>query len=452
MGFNSHKISRNYTILLWITFITALVLRFLYVHPSIDNIHIARDAQQYISYGQNLYHHKTFSRQPLSTEKPHSDSYRSPGYPLFISLMMIFGSEIIFLPFLIYSQVFLSALLVPLTFYTGIFFLPAAGALIASVFVALSPHLITTTICVLTETLFSFILLSAVCCLHYAIYKNNRGLYIFSGLLFGYSYFINEAVLFFPFLLAIVILGHKVFKGRGFQRDDIISRLLICLIIFALFPVGWSYRNYFNVSTDQEHSSDRAVITMSHGAYPNFVFKDPQLRYAPYSEDPLQPAFGASFDNFMTILWVRVKKAPLLYLKWYLFGKPYCLWNWSVIQGSGDIYINPIKISLFKVSPPAMMIRATMKVLHPIVLVLAFGSIPLYCFRYRSRKTEEIITGIPLLPIMLCVYFTMIYTIFAPWPRYSIPFRPELYLSAVWSFVTLLEIVLSRWRLKDERE
>ena len=50
----------------------------------------------------------------------------------------------------------------------------------------------------------------------------------------------------------------------------------------------------------------------------------------------------------------------------------------------------------------------------------------------------------PLLLAATAVYFTVVYSVFAPWPRYSVPLRPELYLLAAWSVAALVRRVALR--------
>ena len=99
-----------------------------------------------------------YFRKMRSRSTPRPDSYRSPGYPTFIALLMWGAGEQNYLKWLIYAQAIMGALLVPIIFLTGLFFLPVAGAMVSALLTAFSPHLITTTGCVLSETLFGFLL------------------------------------------------------------------------------------------------------------------------------------------------------------------------------------------------------------------------------------------------------------------------------------------------------
>ena len=438
MRYAHRTISARDLLLLCLVFLSALIIRIHYVHPLVDDIFVARDAKEYVTYGRNLVEHGIFSKDALrSTPRP--DSYRSPGYPTFIALLMWGAGEQNYLKWLIYAQAIMGALLVPVIFLTGLFFLPVAGAMVSALLTAFSPHLITTTGCVLSETLFGFFLLAAVCCLQFAFEKPTAWCYAVSAILFGFAYLTNEASLFVPYLLAVVgflsaSIRETIEINRGFA-----GRVAVFLIIFTFFPATWLVRNQISIPAGAPRASERAVVTMSHGAYPDFIYKSPYYRRFPYREDPMQPAFGASFEGFSSILWSRAKESPGRYIRWYLVGKPYYLWSWDIIQGIGDIYINPVKVSLFEVSFLGRVIKGIMKFIHPLILLLAVLTLPAAYFRWvYSRNKAGVLHDLPVLPLSICIYFTALYTIFAPWPRYSVPLRPELYLCAVWASISLM--------------
>ena len=434
--------------ILGLIFFIGLVLRILYVQPIIYDTHIARDAQHYVDYGYNLFHYHTYSKQRASSH-PMPDSLRSPGYPLFIAFFMTVYGDVDYLPKLIYAQAVLGALLAPMALYVGIHFLPVGVALTAALMVAISPHLITTTSCALTETLFSFLLLSAIAVLYYAIGRTPRTLYYFlAALLFGLAYLTNETVLFIPILIVALWLIHLRIRKHKIITNTYFKCMIVFTAVFGCFPLMWILRGFINVPVDAPRGSHRAIITMSHGAYPSFSHNNPNHKYAPYKDDPMQPMFGTSLENFSKILWERVEKEPIRYTSWYLFGKPYYLWSWDIIQGSGDIYINPVKISLFEASQISKAIRFATKALHPFLLLLAFSSVPLFYVKYRGLFSTETVTALPLLPMLICIYFTGLYMIFAPWPRYSIPLRPMLYLTACWTFSNLISYFRNRSRAK----
>ncbi|MFZ5573409.1 MAG: ArnT family glycosyltransferase [Thermodesulfobacteriota bacterium] len=433
MSDGQNRISRGLVLGVLLIFLFAVWIRVEYLHLAGGEFYLERDAKQYIVYAHNLVAHGVFSVD-RGVDPPRPDSFRSPGYPLLIAAFLQLGGEERYLHYLVYTQAVMTATLSPLVFITGVAFMSPLFAFIAAVLTALCPHLVSISGYVLTEALLSFLLLAAVCCLQHAIQKADTVFHVLAAILFGGVVLTNEAYVMIPFFSAAVawflcLKGRKTVAGKKIIRD-----LLLFSLIVALFPIAWALRNHFTATEGVAKGSDRAVATLSHGAYPDFIYKNPFYRRFPYREDPQQPEFGSSLDQFLRILWSRAKAEPLRYIRWYLLGKPYYLWSWSIIQGVGDIYIYPVRVSLFQVSLIAGTIRAGMKLLHPLVLVLALLSLPAVYVQWRQaipggdRGIDS-----PLLPLSVCVYVTLLYMIFAPWPRYSIPVRPELYLCCVWT-------------------
>ena len=445
MNFAYKYLFRNNLFVFSVLFILALTLRIQLVNPNLDHIYTARDAKQYIQYAHNLFQHGVFSRSNSPID-PQPDSFRSPGYPLYIAFMMWMAGEQSYLMMLVYSQAVLSALLVPLTFLAGRFFLPFYGALIAAVMVCFSPHLITIAGCVLTETLFSFFLLASICCFHYTLKKKPAGLFIFSAILFGCTCLINETALLLPCLLFIFL-----FLSKHLAKYHILKKMVLFLMVFSIAPIGWSLRNHLNVPPESEKGMDRAIVTMSHGAYPDFIYKNPRYKRFPYREDPMQPAFGNSFENFVQILWARVKAEPVRYVKWYLVGKAYYLWSWNIIQGVGDVYIYPVGYDIFKDSKSAEISKSIMQQLHSFWLLLFWAGIPLFYREFKTISADAAILCTPFLHFSTCIYFTFLYCVFAPWPRYSIPLRAEFYLFCVWSLIAIHKLISSRFRVQGSK-
>ncbi len=418
----------------------AVFFRFEYLkHTKVEEV-IRGDAYQYYAYGYNLRHFGVFS---LNTDlaKPAPDSFRGPGYPLLIAVLIYFLGDTGFYPLILYLQSILSSLLVILTFFLGRMVLPTWGAVIAGICVAISPHLISIQSYLLSETLFAFVLLLAVMSFYEALSHQKIADYISAALLFGAAYLINESVLLLPpFLAAVTVL---ITRTRLISAHQPIKRqsLIAFLLVFLLIPLGWLYRSS-QLPENAPRGSKRAIITLSHGAYPGFVHKDPNYKNYPYLEDPRQPEFSQSLNNFSRILWERFRQRPARYISWYLFEKPYYVWSWDNLQshkgtvvpaGRGDVYFYPVKTSLYMTCKLADFSRQFMKYLHPLVLLLALSGIPLIVIKSRQRETGNFISHTPIFLLAVGIYYTIIYSIFAPWPRYSVPLRPELYICAVWT-------------------
>lgn len=430
------KVSKKVIVLLAVVTVIAIILRIGYVHFTTIEDPVRADAGQYVIYGLNLVQHGTFSND-YPSRVPRPDSYRSPGYPAFIALAMLVGGKNAY-PLIRYTQVMAGGLMAPLTFFLGVMFLPVWGAMIAAVLVALSPHLIASASYVLTETLFGFVFLCSLLLFCGAVRKRNRLLFVASGAGFGYAYLINETVLLIPFIFLGLALASN---GRGYRRAfqyPFLRGAAWFLVVFCLFPIAWMIRNKANLPPGAPQTISRALVTLTHGTYPGFVYKDPRYKYFPYKEDPKQPAYSASFSNFATIFWERFRERPVRHLTWYLLEKPYYVWSWNILQGGGDVHLYPVEESFYHRVRAANVTRELMKHLHPIVLLLALFAFPLFWVRYRRKSEGLSMTDSPVLPLVTLMVYTLIHMIFFSLPRYSIPFRPELYLCSLWTVTVLV--------------
>ena len=398
-------------VLLSIVVVVALLIRVGYVTTTHVKDPLRTDAGQYVQYAHNLVHHGTYSLDEQAPPKP--DAFRSPGYPLFLALTMWIAGEEHYYALARYTQVALGAAMVLLAFWLASLALPYAAALVVAVLVALSPHLVTSTGYILTETLFGFLLLGLLLVGIGARRQRPRTLLAAAAALAAAG-LVNETALLLPVALAAVLwrLGAPRWVCAAFVGVVVVT------------GGSWAARNQWSVADGARGGADRARITMTHGSYPGWIHKDPRYRYSAYLEDPEQPEFGESWSKFASVLSERVQERPLRYLSWYLLEKPYYLWSWDILQGKGDIYVYPVAESLYQNAPVAEATRLLMKALHPVVLVLAALGVVLSFWWRRQISVATAVVAVT------AGYFTLTYAVFAPWPRYSVPLRPELYLLA----------------------
>lgn len=433
---NSYQPSKFFVVsLLVCLLVSSVLIRAFYIKSTVIINPLSADALEYVKYGYNISHYNIFSKE-YPSDNPSPDSFRSPGYPLLVALSFTLGGEKRYYNLLLYSQALLGGLIPVMTYMTGILFLPFIWSMGAALLIAFNPHLISMTSYCLTETLFSFTLSASILLFLYSVRYNKRYLFVISATMWGFSYLVNETALFLPYILA----GTLLYMTNMFDFKKIKTDIIIFIIIFSLFPAMWMLRNATQLSADAPRGNRRAIATMSHGAYPDFIYKTDKYRYFQYREDPEQPAFGSSFKTFVKILWQRIKQRPFAYLAWYLFQKPYYLWSWNILQGQGDIYVYPVSQSLYSISNIAAISKKTIYLLHPLVLVFAFTGIYLIGskFFYKNRGSLQVRDKFPMIIFIVFLYYTLLYTVFAPWPRYSIPLRPIFYLCGLWAMHYLI--------------
>lgn len=408
----------------------ALALRALYLaNFEIENP-FRSDAADYARYAQNLLQHSTYSRSDPSEPTPIPDAFRPPGYPLFLAAcFQLFGDEAAVGG--IYAlQALLSAALVPLTLALGRSFLPRWAAWLAAALVALSPHLISFTGYLLTEVLFAALLLAGLALYQLALRERRPGPLFAAGTLFGASALVNSAATPIALLAAAALLSPR--RGsegclRAWFRHPDRKAVAALLLGAAVLPGLWTLRNA-GLPPESRRGSDRLLATAIHGSYPGFVHRDPRLRYYAYREDPRFHEMLRSYSGFARVLGERIRERPLRYLQWYLAEKPITLWTWNMLQGVEDVYVYPLARYGFTEVPLLDGIRIAMKGLHPLILAVAMLGIPLFASRPRVLREDPVQGPMPRLLLLIFAYWTALYSLTAPWPRYAVPLRPELYL------------------------
>ncbi|MEM7199283.1 MAG: glycosyltransferase family 39 protein [Planctomycetota bacterium] len=404
------------TVLLAFVCAIAILLRAGFVAQTYVKDPLRTDAGQYAQYSHNVVHHGVYSLDEGPDPQP--DSFRSPGYPALLAAVRWVAGEDDWYEWARWLQVALGVAMVPLSFLLARTALRDGPALIVAGLVALSPHLVACTGYILTETLCGLLLLLALWFTVRMAEGKGRLAAIAAGVTLAFAALTNEALVLLP--LPLLWLLRRRVGWRGMTAFG---------AAFLLIMGAWTARNQVLVKDPARSGSYRALITLSHGTYPGWVYQSEASRFSAYLEDPEQPSFGTSWSRFREVMAERVRERPLRYLSWYLLEKPYWLWSWSILQGQGDVYVFPVADSLYETQAAANATRLLMKGLHPAILVLLFLGLVRWLWRARTHRVAVDVLGATL------VYVTAVYVVFAPWPRYSIPLRPELYLFAVWTAV-----------------
>lgn len=397
---------------------------------------VRADAAEYVEYAGNLLRHGVFGRQGGPGD-PRPDNYRTPGYPAFLALVMGAGGERDAYRNILTTQALLGVLLVPLAYFVARRFLPPLGSLLAAGLTAISPHLVAMGGYLLSEAHFAHWLLLALA-LFLLAWEARAGkaapaAFAASGAAFGAAYLVTPTIFFFPFLLAA--LAFLLLRREGSRR---LLPLGAFLAAFTLFWGGYALRNAVSVAPGDRGS--RLVGNIAFGSYPDFIFRSPQWQYYPYREDPEWGEFAGSWEGFLPRLAARMKAEPGRYLRWFTVGKPLSFWSWRAdFQGGPDIYVYDVKRSLYQSSPPAAATRSLMRALHPALLLLALaGAVWLAARLARRGMTGADLPAVAVFSLL--VYYTLLFLVFAPLPRFAIPLRPALFIAAAWTSAQLLAL------------
>ncbi|MBD3867904.1 MAG: glycosyltransferase family 39 protein [Acidobacteria bacterium] len=415
-------------------FVFALVIRLAYNSNTVVDNPVRADARKYVTYAMNLTHLGIYSQD--YTQNPAPDCQVTPGYPLFLAAM-IATSDSFDEAYrrILFVQALLGALTVAMAFALARSFLPTGPAGIAAGLTAISPHLITTGGYLLTETLFTTLLLGALLALVMAAKSGKVGILITASVCFGIAALVRPSMLLFPvFIIPLVLL-------RWPHRNRVLTCLiLICGVLICWMP--WTLYSRLTVPPDSAKAG-LASAAFAMGTYPDLIYKDPRYRGYPYYEDSEYQKMSSSFTYTLQVLRVRASEAPSKYLKWYTLGKPAMFWAWDILVGAGGIHIYPVITSPYTENVLARASSRIMELLHPILLSLtALGLLAMIPTIIRRPKSGAGTYFAPAIPYLAILYFTLLHAALTPLPRYAIPLKPLLYATAchaaytAWLFIS----------------
>jgi len=218
-------------------------------------------------------------------------------------------------------------------------------------------------------------------------------------------------------------------------------KCLALLIIGAALPIApWLIRNILFVPVGTTLSP--LSQTLLGAAYPDYMFNgDPQTFPYPFLHDPNFARESATVASALAEMWRRFSADPIEMLKWYFRGKPPYLWQFSNIDGVGDVFVYPVITTPFRTNSFFMTTHDIMKALQwPIMLSAAIGSILVWL-----PKTAELLLERDKVTVragsLLLIFLTAVHFPLANPARYAIPAYPALFLMAVVTLVILARLV-----------
>lgn len=421
--------------------VLALAIRWYYISHAVVYHPIRGDAIQYHAYAWNLAEHGVFSKELPGSTGVAPDSFRDPGYPVFLAFWMkVFPDFDAWYAAVLIAQCLLGALTVVLLVSAARGWLRDRWLIGAGVLMALWPHSVAMTSFVLSETLFGFLCALAVWALAACVKRPGDGKALVCGTAFGLASLTNAILLPFAPLLALGLLWRRRVTGR----------IALALIVSSLvLPACWSVRNM--QLPPGASSSGRALLNLVQGAWPEYH----QAYRLSMSGDPegahILQMIGRESDVMLAnpveggrLMMARMANAPLRYLGWYL-SKPALLWGWSIQMGQGDIYVYPTARSPFNENPLMRVLVSICQAINPLIMLFALAGL---IVAVRVRTTSVIGLAIAA----LAAYVTLIYTALQAEPRYSIPFRGIECLLAVYALQILAGWTSNRRRVSTGTE
>lgn len=391
----------------------ALLLRLYYVHTAVVIQPIRGDAVQYYSYAWNLLHHGVFSSAFPNTAVVVPDSFRDPGYPTFLALLLgTSGSPEAFIRHVSDVQCVLSAATVWMFAVLARRWAGFAAAIATGVLLALWPHTITLASYVLSETLLGFLVALALLATDETLRHGGKSRPLAAGFCFALAGLTNAVMA--PFAPLIALLG--------LWRDRKRRRTWALVLIAAVLPLAaWSLRST-TLPAGQESSSDRAKMNLVQGAWPEY-----HAAYL-YSHDNANAAavmksIDAEYDALRTNtagglgrIVHRLGAEPGRYAAWYL-SKPLELWGWEIGIGAGDVYVYPTFRSPLLMQPILAGVVGALFFLAPFVLLFAAIGGVLALLPSSGTPTAMKVA------VALAAWVTVVYGVLQSDARYSTPFR-----------------------------
>ncbi|MBU1055273.1 MAG: glycosyltransferase family 39 protein [Proteobacteria bacterium] len=322
-------------------------------------------------------------------------------------------------------QVFLGTVSVFLAYVIFRYFLSEIPSFIATLLTAISPHLISMNTYLLTETLFTFLMMFSLWLLIETYSRNKIIFALIAGIVFASAALTRPTLQYYIiFVVGLIIYQCKLKNAL---------RLILPLILgFSILIAPWFLYNLSVIGKISD--STLAKNTVYHGIYPDFVYNGiASSRGMPYRFDPNSKKISQSYKTIFSEITRRFRKEPYRYSKWYLVDKTLTLFSWDIIGGVGDVFIYPVKYSPYFDKQIFKLTHLFMKSIHWALVILAFiSSVFIWTKFYTKKLSENSLFTLRALSLLI-FYFIALHIIGAPYPRYSIPLRPVIYGLAIFT-------------------
>ncbi len=435
----TYHLPRHVYVLLAILLV-AFDLRIESVVHSVVDTPIRADAREYVLYAHNLKTYGVYSRTDTFSAdgqaNPAPDAKRAPLYPLFIALFLDNPPTTGNIAAIVRVQAVISTLTVLLVFWIARRFLPISLALAATALTAISPHLVTMNIYLLSETLFCFFVVLAILLMTTATKSTRIATSVVAGLALGAAALTHPMLLYFVVPLTIFLL-----YGWGWNSGW--KKVTAIILGFSLLYGGWIARNINTLGAPGDNTLMLAALRT--GVYVNMMYQnDPESYGYPYRADPRFKDTSKDSPSVLTEIGNEFRQAPTKQLRWYLLGKPLTLWSWNNIEGPGDVFVYPVLSTPYRYLPQFKVTHALMQSTHWVLVALMAGGIFIAWLPSRWSGLPKDSIFVARAVSILLLYHAAIMMIGFPLPRYAIPLRPFLHI------MSMLPIALAMgWVLKQ---
>lgn len=416
-------------VLLGALLLLALNLRLEAVDHTVVDAPVRADAADYFFYAYNTRYYGTYSRadtlSPGTAKPPAPDALRAPLYPLFIAPFLGNPPLVADLTAVLRAQALLSTLCIALVFLLARRLLPVPFALGVAGLAAISPHLVNMNVYLLSETLFTFLLVLAIYLVVRFVQEGRAARLWLAGAALA------AAGMTHPMALYLVI-PITIFVGAVYGPESRWKAAAALILGFAILYGPWVARNLYTLGT--AGNSQLAVGTLHHGMYPDMMYNADASTYGfPYRADPRSAEISQSLETVIAEIVRRFRESPGEYLRWYIFGKPLAAWSWGIVAGQGDIFVYPVLSTPYSYLPHLQATHWLMRAFHwPLVALMTIGVLLAWFPRGLTQLSPQMSLAARIVSILL-LYHLAVMVVGFPLPRYAIPMRPFLYLMALFT-------------------
>lgn len=439
MDSSGNRATRAVLVLMVLIVAVAAYLRWGAVNGTVIENPVRADAAEYLSYAYNLkFYHIYSSLRPGTDVVPAPDAIRPPGYPLFLSLFTNRVPSSAMLTNITLAQALLGLLTVLLSAALFRRVVSAPWALTTALLVALSPHLISMETYILTESLFTFLLVLSIWLIVQAMVARSVAIGSLAGLILGATALTRPSLQYFIVPLSLVCMTgvRRVCPWRVFTA---------LALTFVVVVSAWMVRN--ELAIGRLSDPRLAINTLHHGMYPDFMYKGiPQSRGIPYAFDPKSNEIGKSLSSVIDAIGARFASEPIRELRWYLLGKPVAFFSWNMVAGIGDVFVYPIKTSPYLTQKIFAITHMIMWWLHwPLTVLACLAAILVFIPSCTREWLPEQVLLTRVIATLI-FYFVAVHMVGAPFPRYSIPLLPFMFGMSMVGLGMMLHTV--RWWLR----
>lgn len=300
--------------------------------------------------------------------------------------------------------------------------MPFPWAALVALIAATSPHSITFSGYILTETLFTFLLtLSIYAAVSLWSARTARWALLFT-VFAVLAALVRPAMLLFPFVTLLFFAFDQHFSGR---RAQIIMATVLATIML------WAPWQLWELQHRESNATNAFAASLALGSYPDLIHHSPQLKGYPYREDPEWGSMSQDLGAAIEVISRRACVEPLSYLQWYGVGKAAMFFEWSILVGQGGPFVYPVLDSIYHKNTAAYYSVVLSSRLH-LFWVFSFAALAGYLsvrlIFGRNLSPPEAL-AVPV--VLIVLYFVIIHVALAPLPRYAVPIHGFLFVSGV---------------------